>query len=399
MYLLAAQLLRNLGPLLVIFFLARLTPQETVGQYSLALAIATPFFSFGMLNLRTVTLTLTPEARFSRYVLVQCGGALFALVLSVVVSAVGVPELVPAMLLVSLLKTADAFSDFLSGPLQRSGRAGTILVASLVAAVLVSAMSALTLVLTRELLPTLLTLAVGSLGAMYLFLFRPARSVARARESHLISEYSRTHHDIKRILAAGLPLGLSVAIMALISTVPQYIVTANQGPSETARLAVLLYLYALADIVTATVSQAWIPHAQFSVEQSKHRHAVSVLALRASLKWLLVYTPLTLAGLFAAIWAVPAVFGADYTLSPTEALPLGLAILFLPFAHFFGTAVAIRNYYSQSITLAVGAAIVSIVVGIVAIPAFGVAGAFWAVLVSVLTRGALAAFILVIRSK
>ena len=300
-YLLGAQFLRNLGPLLVLFFLARLTNPETVGVYSLALAIVTPFFVFAQLGLRTVTLTLRPEGAFRDYVFVQSGAVVLALIAAMVFCMIGTPELALVVLAAAFMKVADAFSECLSGPLQRHGRSVTVFTASLIAAIVVSIVAALVIYLTRELVPTLFGLAAASMLAAYLFLFRPAQKVSRAVESAQTPRAVGTMVEIRRIAAAGLPLGIAMSVMSLVSTVPQYVVTSSYGPAETARLAVLLYVYALADIVTGVISQAWIPHAQAHMHRIPGRHPVLALSVRGSLTWTLIYIPVTVVGLFGRV--------------------------------------------------------------------------------------------------
>ena len=389
--LLGAQVLRNLAPILLLLLLARFTDQETVGRFSLMLAIATPFFVFAQLGLRTVSLTLNPDVRFGSYARTQTAAVSIAIAVVAATTAIGNPGLLGGMLCLALLKTADVFSDFLSGPLQRRHRSRTILVASIVYAVAASAAAAITLTFSGDLVPTILVVAVASLLAMYLFLFLPASRVARSETSAPVRPALRI--EIRRILAAGVPLGLTTAILSLISTFPQYIVTASHGADETARFAVILYVYALADLVTGTISQAWIPTAQYQLSHGEGNKTL-VLAVRNAAKWTLVYIPIVVIGLIATAQLFPLIFKGDYTLSFAEAVPLGLAILALPLAHFTAIAVAIENYYAHSLILAIFSAGVAILGCIALIPSLGLTGAFIALFASVVTRALIAAGIL-----
>ncbi len=398
LYLLGAQFLRNLGPLIVLFLLARLTTPDTVGTYSLALAIVTPFFVFAQLGMRTVTLTLRPEGLFRDYAIVQTAGVVLALAAAGMFALWGAPALSVVVLLVGLGKIADVYSDFLSGPLQRHGRSVVVLIASLIAAVVVSAGAAIVLFATRELVPTLATLAVLSLAAAYFCLFRPAARVSAQAEMTRAGE-PPLRARLRRIVLAGLPLGIAMSVMSLISTVPQYVVTASYGEAETARLAVLLYVYALADIVTGVVSQAWIPHAQAHIPHSRSRNPILAVSLRSTLLWTVIYIPVTVGGLFLSAWLIPVVFGSAYTLSMAEAVPLGLAVVLLPAAHFLATAVSIRNDYAHALALAIGSTALSVGASIVLIPQLGIAGAFWALFAAVAARAVIAAGILAARGR
>lgn len=388
MHLLGAQVLRNLAPILLLFLLARLTNQDTVGSYSLALAIATPFFVFAQLGLRTVSLTLNPDANFTIYMRVQGTAVLLAAIGAALAAAFTSLPLLGLVALVGLLKTADAFSDFLSGPLQRRGQTVTILVSSFVYAAASSAAAALTLTFTKNLELTILAIGVVALITTALVLYRPARRLAKVSETAASNKL-----QLKRVLAAGVPLGATSGILALTSTFPQYVITSSHGEALTARFAILLYVFALADIATGTIAQAWIPNAQHRLAHNKNLSTLA-LALRASLKWSAVYIPTVVLGLTATAALFPIIFGQEYTLSLTEAIWLGASILALPFAHFTAMSVAIENQYIHSVTLAVVSTTVAAAIGITCIPEFGISGAFAALFASIGSRGITATVIL-----
>ena len=386
--LLVAQLLRNLAPILLLLMLARLTDQETVGRFSLTLAIATPIFVLAQLGLRTVSLTLVPDAGLTEYTKVQLVAVGLAFVAVVVIGLIAAPSLLVALVLVSLLKTADAFTDFLSGPLQRRHRSRTILVASVVAALVVSTTAATVLLTTGGLEPTILAVALVSIVVAYVCLYLPARRASAAEPPPRDPSAATLS-----VLKAGLPLGLTTAVLALVSTFPQYVVTATEGAAETARFAVLLYVYALADLVTAALAQAWVPTAQQQLLEGEGVKSLT-LALRSAARWTVVYVPVVIIGLLLTAQLFPAIFGPGYTLSLGEAIPLGLAILTLPVAHFTAIAVAIENYYTHSLLLAAASAVVAMVACVVLIPVLGLAGGFVGLFASVLVRAGVATAIL-----
>jgi O-antigen/teichoic acid export membrane protein len=104
------------------------------------------------------------------------------------------------------------------------------------------------------------------------------------------------------------------------------------------------------------------------------------------------------AGLALAALFLPVVFGPDYRLTIEVAVPLGLAIMVLPFLHFAGTSLSVRNLYIHSITLSVVSAVTSVVGCLVLIPLFSVVGALWATLFALLARG-LAAIVVLLRQE
>lgn len=388
-YLLVATVVRNLGPLAVLLALTRLTDPATVGRYSLALAMATPVYVLAQLNLRMVYLTLRPPEAVRGYVDVQSISVATALVVVCLVGAVSDLALVPLLILVSMSKSLDAFVDMLSGPLQAAGRADRVLTGSALVAACAALASIATLAATRSLETGIAALVIATAFALWVGLFRPVRALEREQDRwHPADGAARG-----RIVRAGLPLGVSMAVISLISTFPQYVITAVEGHAATGRFAILLYVYALGDLATGAVSQAWIPHGRRDMVQRPLKRSLGGPIMR----WTAIYVPGVAGGLWIAWRLLPIVFGSVYALSWAESVPIGVALLLLPAAHFTTVAVNIQNRYRQNVTLGVAALLTSVVLCWVLIPQIGIAGGFWALVGALAVRTVVALLLLVDR--
>ncbi|MCL2454411.1 MAG: hypothetical protein FWD18_03805 [Micrococcales bacterium] len=393
-----AAVVRNVGLLLLLLFFARVFDQATVGYYTLALAIATPLFGFAQLGLRTVYVTLRPNAPIKDYALVQGVSLTLAFVvlaaIAVVVGTVGLEPSVPGafvltLLLVGVAKMADMFADTLTGPLQLTDRIPRVFGAAVATVVVTVGVAATIMFATRSLNLALAGLAVSAVLATFVVMYLPVRKVGVS--TGLWSEGSATR---RTIVMAGLPSGVTVAAIALVSTMPQYFLTPWHGPAVAAHFAVLLYLYALADLATGAAAQAWIPTARRRLVDGALRSEL----VRTILRWTAVYIPGTAVGMVLAAWALPVVFPKDYTLGLAQAVPLGLAIVALPFAFFSMISVSVLNRYAHGLTLSISSTLVALVLCAVLIGPLGMTGAAWALVGAVLTRGVVA-FIIVMVDK
>ncbi|WP_295034249.1 hypothetical protein, partial [uncultured Microbacterium sp.] len=164
-YLLAANVLRYVGPLGMLVLLAQFTTPDTVGAYTLSLAIVTPMFVFAQLSLRTVYLTIRPPVRIAVLLGVQAAALLFAAIVTGIIGGVFQAALLPLLAAAALGKIMDAYVDLLSGPLQAAGRERRIFWASLAVGAGSLAFAAAGLLATGSVVVSLVALAAGTLCA------------------------------------------------------------------------------------------------------------------------------------------------------------------------------------------------------------------------------------------
>jgi O-antigen/teichoic acid export membrane protein len=116
---------------LQIAIVARAAEPAVVGAYGLALAIATPIFLFCNSSLRAEFLTLSRSspARFAIYFVLRIGMACVALALTGLLGILLYPlDLFLVILLVGLMKAAEAIGDILQAWLERRRRFDMVLV-------------------------------------------------------------------------------------------------------------------------------------------------------------------------------------------------------------------------------------------------------------------------------
>lgn len=384
-WLLGANLSKTGGLLAILIVLARIMDQATVGRYALALAITTPIFVFAQMGLKGIFLTHKLSFRFNTYLTVQIATALLGTALSIAIAAVTDPQLIWTIALVSLVKCGDAITDLFAGPLQQFGHTSRIFwgvalssIASAVAAIVV-------LVFSNNLDFALGALAVVSTIVVAIAMWLPGYSIVLRREHR--SAGSTVESPYRTIVKAGAPIGAGAALLALVSSLPQYFLSATHGADAVAHFAVLFYTLAVADIFMNTLVQSWIPRAReaTALPELAPRGFFRFL-LRTASTWTMLFAPLAIIGIALAWVLIPAVFGPTFTLAFPTAVPIFIAIMLMPIANFSNIGVIVQNQYLHSVTLAVTSAAASFLACAAFIPEFAIPGAFWALAVASAAR-------------
>lgn len=386
-WLLGANVSKTGGLLLFLLVLARFTNAKTVGDYALALAITAPIFVFAQLGLKGIFLTHDLPIQFRTYVRLQLASIAIATLVSVGASALAIGALVPTVLLVSIIKSVDSITDLFAAPLQQYEKTARIFVGS-GGSSLVAAIAATTaLIMGVNLNLALITFATASVIAAAPTMWFPGIRFVRIYEAETDAQIENSSDQFKKLLRAGIPVGLSGALVALVATLPQYFLSAYFGTSAVAHFAVFFYAIALADIFLSTLSQSWIPRAREALTHPAIApHGFFRFLIRTTLTWTFAVAPIGLAGIAAAWFVVPAVFGPDFKLSFAIAAPIWATIVAMPLAAFSNIGTIVKNLYVHTIWLSSLSAIASLVACAVLIPTSGIAGAFWSLLVASIAR-------------
>lgn len=384
-WLLGSLLARNAAVLLIIVALARFSNQDVVGQYALALAITGPIFVFAQMGLRNVYLSIQLELHWHAYQLLQLAGIIFASALSIAISAVFSPDIMAITALTALLKSVDAFVDLASGPLQRAQKTQQIFWATLTASVISVASAMFSLAAGWGLPLTLglvsLTSGLISLGLIVFPAQRATRNIKTSVNAQSVPQ------QIKSLLLAGLPNGFALAVLSFLAYLPQYFVSAIWGSAELARFVAIMYVIVFADLFMSAVAQGWLPGARTRwIETTGADRFFARDTQKTALTWSIVAAPASAVGLGLFWFVLPIVFGADYTFTLGEAIPILVSVMTMPWIYFCTGALLIFNRYrvilfSSMLALALSAAASALFVS-----TLGIFGALSAVAIGFITR-------------
>ena len=381
--LVGANIARYLSQFVLLLLILRTQSPQAAGLFVLAMAIATPMFSLADLGLKSIYLTHKREYGIPAYLLLLAASTSFAFVtVSGVTSAFG---WVPAglILLVALNKLTECFLFFWGGPLQARGQTHRTLRIYVLNAIATIGFAGIALVIFDDLLLAL----SGSLLSSVLCVWLMGRhaDLTSGHDGPILSRAG----DIAR---AGFPMGVSFAMIALVSTVPQYGLAASVGPSAAARFAVAIYAVVAIEVFMHPVSQAWLTNAVH--QRSAGNRELARFTLATIRKWTLMLAVCALAIAAASYVLYPLVFGEPYALSIPETVAIAVAIALLPFEYIGIYGLSVVNRYATNIAVSAATVIVCLGASAVLIPRFGVAGALWAFASAIAARGLCACVVL-----
>ncbi|MDH6278243.1 O-antigen/teichoic acid export membrane protein [Aurantimicrobium minutum] len=391
-------LLRNAGVIVVLIVLANTSGAASVSEYSLSLAITTPFFIFAQLGLKSLYLTKHADHRQKTYLLVLGVALTFAFIISVAATSIFTPTLIIVVALVAFSKVIDSFSDLLTAPLQRAQKAQFIAVVYGINALFCSVGVIVILTHSLNLVYALAWILLFSIFNMCALLIPVALHTTRKYLSHVESDPTNTR-ELLRVTHAGLPLGISTGLFALTASVPQYLL-AHQGEIDAVGfLSILLYAFGLAELLVGSASQSWIPEARKYFTSPSLVKEFKKLLSKTVTKWTISLIPLFLVGIVSSWFVIPMVFANDYRMTIPITLPLIVSLFLLPNLQFGNIAILVANLYSTEIILALAALVIVLGTGFILIPIWGLPGALWSLTLSSLIRIFIGRFLLGLKVK
>ena len=382
--LVGANVARYVSQFVLLMLILRTQSPRAAGLFVLAMAIATPLFRLSELGSRSIYVTHQREYGIRAYLLLLTVSTSFAFVTITGVTASFGWIPIGLMVLVSLNKAAEVFLIFWGGPLQVRGRTSRILQIYVLNAIATIGAAVVGLLILDDLLLALLGSLLASVMCVWLFGRQTDRTAARQ---------DSVHSSVRDLARAGFPMGVAVALITLVSTVPQYGLAASVGPSAAARFAIAIYAIVAIEVFMHPVAQAWLTKAVH--QRSAGRRELARLLVTTIRRWTIVLAVCSMAIAAASYLIYPFLFGEPYALSVPEAVAIAVAIVLLPFEFIGIYGLSVVNRYATNIFVSAATVIVCLGVSVVLIPRFDVVGALWAFASAIAARGLFACVVLV----
>lgn len=246
------------GVLLIL--IAKLGTSVMVGQFVLALAIATPAFMFADFNLRAVFATDTEDQYpFENYLGLRFLTTLITLYIIVIIAVHfgGSPEAAAVIIAVGIAKGFETFSDMFYGLFQKYERMDKLGLSLMLKSLLsVTGMGAL-LLLTHNLVYGAAGLALAWMLVMVLYDYPNAKKFSRVK-------ISLNLNVIKELIRLCLPLGVVLLCISLTNNVPNYFIKGLLGVGSLGYYSSIFYIVSVGDIMVNSLGQTTSPRlAQF----------------------------------------------------------------------------------------------------------------------------------------
>ena len=372
----------------ILIFFARMTNQENLGQYALALAIVTPIFAVGNLQLRPLyILDVNSEQKYTYthfyYLRLICS---FIALACCLVLGLFFNVSILVLLLVGLLKFFESYSDIIYAYYNAHDQTKLI---------------SKSLFLNGTL--SVLAVAVG----LYLFDFYTALIlfliVYLVVWLFIDNLYIQKTQEIKKmsldlgIMKSAIPMGISLGIVTLQSNIPRLFLDQYASIEAVGIFTVLSYFIIVGSIFINSICQYLSPRLTHAWNHN-----------RAYFKKLLSMALLVAGGLgliaiflsyFMGEFVLNLVYGAEYV-AYTDAFVLTMVAGFILYlATVLGYTLTAIGFIKQQVYLFSIVLIFSVLVSYLCIPEYGIVGGIYTLMVSYLVQCVLSLLVVFFRLK
>lgn len=372
----------------ILIFFARMTNQENLGQYALALAIVTPVFAVGNLQLRPLyILDVNSEQKYTYthfyYLRLICS---FIALACCLVLGLFFNVSILVLLLVGLLKFFESYSDIIYAYYNAHDQTQLI-------------SKSLFLKGTLSVLAVAVSLYLFDFyTALFLFLF-----VYLVVWLFIDNVYIQKTQEIKKmsldlgVMKSAIPMGISLGIVTLQSNIPRLFLDQYASIEAVGIFTVLSYFIIVGSIFINSICQYLSPRLTHAWNHN-----------RAYFKKLLSMALLVAGGLgliaiflsyFMGEFVLNLVYGAKYV-AYTDAFVLTMVAGFILYlATVLGYTLTAIGFIKQQVYLFSIVLIFSVLVSYLCIPEYGIIGGIYTLIVSYLVQCVLSLLVVLFRLK
>ena len=372
----------------ILIFFARMTNQENLGQYALALAIVTPIFAVGNLQLRPLyILDVNSEQKYTYthfyYLRLICS---FIALACCLVLGLFFNVSILVLLLVGLLKFFESYSDIIYAYYNAHDQ--TQLISK--SLFLKGALSVLAVALGLYLFDFYTALILFLFVYIVVWLFIDNLYIQKTKEIKKMSL------DLG-IMKSAIPMGISLGIVTLQSNIPRLFLDQYTSIEAVGIFTVLSYFIIVGSIFINSICQYLSPRLTHAWNHN-----------RAYFKKLLSMALLVAGGLgliaiflsyFMGEFVLKLVYGAEY-IAYADAFVLTMVAGFILYlATVLGYTLTAIGFIKQQVYLFSIVLIFSVLVSYLCIPEYGIVGGIYTLMVSYLVQCVLSLLVVLFRLK
>ena len=363
--------------------IARLGTAEMLGRFALGLAVGAPVVMFLSVQLRALLATdARREFLFRDYFALRLATAFLGVGVTAAAALVAGYEsrALAVIIAVAVAKALEAVSDVVYGLLQQRGRMDRLAVSRIVKGVLSLLALALALKATGDLVTAVM--AMAAVWGLVLVIYDLPTAAAALRADPGDRLMPRWRSDRQRSLVRqALPLGFVMLLISLNANIPRYFVEALRGEGALGVFAALGYVIVAGTQVMIALWQAASPRlarhfaARDTREFMRLMRRLTLVALGAgALGWLVAQA--------AGVPLLKLFYGPDYAVHAPLLNVLMVAAALLYLSSLLGHALTAVRQIDVQLSLSLVFAAATLAACALLVPAHGLAGAVWAVLVA-----------------
>lgn len=366
---------------LMLSILSKVADPIMVGQYSLALAITTPIMVFMNLQLRTILATDAKSLYgYGDYFTIRFfSNIVFMLVVTIILMLGNYNQLtIIVTIIIAIAKITESFTDLIYGYNQKHENMKNIAVSQILRGALSLILFTLLIIITGKLELAVLGICVAWLVVLITY------------DTKKLSSYSLKFLTINKtlnfkLIKIAIPLGIVLLLSSLNTNIPRMFIERFIGLTELGYFAAIAYLIVAGNTVIVSIGQAAAPRLAKYVANLQFGAFKKLLT-----KLILIGFSIGLVGsigaLIAGEWFLKTVYTESYARYNNLFLLLMIVGGLDYISSFFGYGLtALRNYRIQP-KIAIFWTLSCVVTSLFFIPAYGLIGAGYALLLSSFIR-------------
>lgn len=355
----------------ILILFARLTSQENLGQYSLALAIATPLFAISNLQLRPLYIldvNSHKKYNYAQFYYLRIISSFFALICCLIWGLAS-NLYFWVLFAVSLLKFFESYSDIIYAYYNAHDK--TRLISK---SLFFKGLLSVLVVFIGLLLFDFNTSLILFLGVYFLIWFFIDNSyILRSKE---ISTFDFD----SSILRSAIPMGISLGVVALQNTIPRVFINKYSGIEAVGIFTVLSYFIIVGSIFINSICQYLSPRIStaWNTDVSAFK---TYFKIALGISGLLGFFAIVLSMLLGD-YILEIIYGKSYVIYKHELVLVMCAGLFLYFATVLGYTLTAIGIIKQQVYLFSVLLILTLFVSYFYIPYYGLTGGIYTLIIS-----------------
>lgn len=272
--------LYNLSQWVLLLVLARLANPDSVGKFSLMLAISAPIFLTVGMNLRAVQATDAPRRwRLEEYLFLRQILNVVAVIATLIAGfALGLRDWsFGALAVVCIAKSLEAGSQVFYGYFQLRERLDLVTRSLVARAVAGPCLFLLGFWSTHELAVASGGLVLGWGAAQLLLDQRNARALSLEENRPLQSFRSVRRTEVRALARKSAPLGLDQGVASLCTNIPRYLIKYFIGVSHLGIYASQAYLGQVISMITSSMSSVLLPRLSVYYHRGQRKAFIRML--------------------------------------------------------------------------------------------------------------------------
>jgi len=365
---------------LQVILITRLLGLYEVGLFSYFLALTGPLVLFTRFSLSRLVPTQTKlsydYAIFKQFRDITNYGFIIMAVVTMIFIDLNVYESL-CLLVFILFKYFENKEEFIYTENIAESRISFLALSKIYKSILTIILFAASIFIFESLLMAMVSLLLAQVLIYYLygikFMFSPRKPVTKLNFS-----------DFKKIFALGIGLSLVEVLSSLVSNVPRYMLEYFHSVEILGIFATIMYFALITNNIVFALNEGFIARLAHQARQSTALFYRTFFKLCSAFLILIVFGEVILVLFGNDILIL--VYGEEFRGYQREMILLGILLFFIVYTKLFEMALNVFNLYTHQVVMQTITFITTIILSVVVIIPFGLAGAF---IVSISTHGLL----------